>query len=598
MTRRPVYIGGAVLTVTLLLLAFCVGKQLGAQKSLLSETATSNDILANLHSASYDQTHFYDGIEQEEYQDKLSSYVYGGITSHHLLAREDIARFFAEFRSQSVGTVVLIGPNHYTLGDAAVSVPTRGFTTPFGDIALNTALLAALREAGVVAKDDLPFEYEHAVAALTPYIAYNFKDADIVPIVLQHDVTRAQLDDLVEVLLRQLPDDAIVVASVDFSHHLNRIATEFHDVASVSAIEQFDFDRLFGLEIDSPGSIYILEKFLAGKGAARISYQNKNNTYYTGNRATEDGTSYVFAHFTKGKVTEVETAAISLHAGDMMFAGEIESMLARGADPFEYVKGAEGNFLKGVDVIVGNFEGVLATGKSCRADKEVILQFDHSPLALLQEYGFTGVNLANNHSYDCFEEGLLHTKAQLKAAGLFTLGSERGDGYVVETVGDETIAMIGINEVTRYKDSFAETLEFVRDLARQYDSVVAHVHWGYEYDTEPSGVQRQVAHQLIDAGVQVIIGHHPHVMQTIEVYGEGIIFYSLGNFIFDQTMPETTEGFLVGLVHENGVKRGVLFPYVQSSDFKPKLLPYDQTVSVCDELLADVKRIEECGFQM
>jgi len=548
-----------------------------------------------LHPASYTQKSFYEGIEQLDYIDMIPEAISGGIVSHHLLAREDIAKFFAEFRSQTVDTVVLVSPNHYTIGDAGVITSKTGFTTPYGNIEINKDVVESLVSSKIAFEDNELFKHEHSVGALTPYIAYNFPEADIVPLVVRQDVKRKQLDDLLESVESVLPENTIVIASVDFSHHLNRVATEFHDVTSVSAIMDFDYDRVFQTEIDSPASIYFLLQYLENRDAMQMDYINKNSTDYTGNFATEDATSYVFAHFTSGKKNNLATAATSLHFGDMMFDREIKNILEDGGDIFEEIKGRQGNFLSGVDVTVGNLEGVISTSTECREDKEVLLQFETSIANLLSKYNFSGVNLANNHTGDCFESGIKQTQDTLQNNGLFFLGSEKGDGYEIVDVGSESIALVGVNEVTRWQNDIKETLSLIEKLSDEHDSVVVHVHWGLEFDNSPSEEQRSLAHQLVDAGAEVIIGHHPHVVQDVEMYNGKIIFYSLGNFIFDQVLPGTTNGFAVGLVHEEGVTGGVIFPY-KINDYKPRLLQYGDMSEYCTQILTGVDRVAECGF--
>ena len=547
------------------------------------------------HQSFYDLPSFYEGIEQEGYVDKISNPVYGGIVSHHLLTRKSIAQFFAEFRSQPVETVVLIGPNHYSVGAPKASITLKDFDTPYGIISVDSAVASSLIESGLVALEEKPFRNEHSISALTPYIKYNFPEAKIVPIVLHYSTSRIQLDGLVEQLLQSLPKNSIVVASVDFSHHLNRIATEFHDVSSVSAIEQFDFDRIFNLEIDSPPSIYTVLSYMSEVGAQNISHESLNSTDFTGNLGTEDATSYVFAHFSDGMLQETPTEATSLHFGDMMFDRAIKEEMTKGEDPFEYIKGVEGNFLRGVDVTVGNLEGVISDAEDCQEEKEVVMQFDSSAAGLLEKYNFSAMNLANNHSNDCFEQGLLDTEKILSEKSIDVIGSELSDGYIVKDVGTKSIAIVGVNEVSRFEDDFHETLDLIETLSKEHDSMVVHVHWGYEYDTKASSLQKEVAYQLVDAGAEVIIGHHPHVIQEVEQYNGSTIFYSLGNFIFDQTHASTTVGFGVGLVHSEGVQNGVVFPYTVEG-LKPKLMPYEDMKVFCDDFLQEISREGECGF--
>jgi gamma-polyglutamate biosynthesis protein CapA len=77
------------------------------------------------------------------------------------------------------------------------------------------------------------------------------------------------------------------------------------------------------------------------------------------------------------------------------------------------------------------------------------------------------------------------------------------------------------------------------------DLVVVNVHWGQEYDTEASPRQKALAKAMVDAGADIIIGHHPHVLQSFDVYKQGIIFYSLGNFVFDQGWTRTKDTAMV-----------------------------------------------------
>jgi poly-gamma-glutamate capsule biosynthesis protein CapA/YwtB (metallophosphatase superfamily) len=79
-----------------------------------------------------------------------------------------------------------------------------------------------------------------------------------------------------------------------------------------------------------------------------------------------------------------------------------------------------------------------------------------------------------------------------------------------------------------------DILEDVRAVRQQVDLVVVSLHWGVEYVDQPSKAQREMAHRLIDEGVDLILGHHPHWLQGLEVYHDKLIAYSLGNFIFDQ----------------------------------------------------------------
>ncbi len=580
-----------------ILLVLAVVLYVAAYKSETIPVSQPNKPLAH-HQASYPLKDFYPNIEQVGFEDKIPDQIYGGIVSHHLLTAPDIAEFFAELRSQDPSTIVLIGPNHFSAGNKAVSISAQSFETPWGIVESNHEVITELITRQSVFHDETPFVEEHSIASLVSYIAYNFPKSTIVPIVLKREVTRTQLDRLARDLSSILPPDAVVVASVDFSHHLNRVATKFHDAASVSAIRDFDFDRLFDLEIDSPPSIYTLLTYLDAREARRFTFKNKDSTDYTGNRASEDLTSYVFGHFVRGEAEDSSTKVTSLHFGDTMFARDVTAFIEAGEDPFEKVQGVEGNFLRGVDITVANLEGVIVDPANCEAGSEIVLTHHPTTPDLLKRYHFDGVSLANNHRFDCKEKGLLETVNVLNDKDLFALLPPVDEvlSVVTKVIGDHRVALVGLDALGIEGDDRASWYTQLKAIKEDHDSLIVHIHWGYEYDQEPSLAQRQIARRLVDAGVDAVIGHHPHVVQPVERYKNGIIFYSLGNFIFDQPGDETRMGFGVGLVHDTQTTiSGYLFPY-EIINLQPTLLPYERMSEYCDAVLGSLEKDIPCQF--
>lgn len=538
-----------------------------------------------MHYSSYAHKDFYKGIEQPDFLPRISEKIYGGIVSHHLLTSEEIGKFFAELRSKERKTIVLIGPNHFGIGEHEISMSAYPYQTPWGIVSPQTDIIRDLQNSGVATIDEAPFTYEHSISALVPFISFNLPEATLIPIVLKSSVTRSQLDALVEELESVLPENSVVIASVDFSHHQNRTAAGFHDTASISAIKTFDYDRIFNLEIDSPPSIYTLLKYLEKQDASNMTYSSFDATDFTGDVAMEDVTSYVFAHFTKGESMH-ETVPITLHFGDMMFGRGVEQFINDGGDPFGKIQGIEGNFLRGVDSIIGNLEGVITEDTECK-NKEIVFTFSLSTSKLLAKHNIDGVSLANNHSGDCYKSGLANTKQNLDAHDLFYLdGNDSATKYHTIVVGEKRIAIVGMNEIGISQNDFSDSYTLISSLKNDHDAVVVHIHWGYEYSKQPSLIQKEIAHALIDSGADVIIGHHPHVVQPVEYYKKGLIFYSLGNFIFDQPAEETKIGFGVGLTHNKTYTGAYLFPY-RIHNFQPTLLPYADAEIFCKAMLED-----------
>ena len=116
------------------------------------------------------------------------------------------------------------------------------------------------------------------------------------------------------------------------------------------------------------------------------------------------------------------------------------------------------------------------------------------------------------------------------------------------TISDKSIAIIGIHTLVSSPDE-TQVKQFIDTYASTSDLVIAYVHWGTEYDRAQSHWQQVYAKELVSAGVDVIIGHHPHVVQGVEKIGNSIVFYSLGNLIFDQYFStDVQEGLILKMV--------------------------------------------------
>lgn len=175
---------------------------------------------------------------------------------------------------------------------------------------------------------------------------------------------------------------------------------------------------------------------------------------------------------------------------------------------------------------------------------------DHAQL--LADGGFDAVSLANNHWYDQRLPGVEQTPKILEELGIVPLGAPTNDEVFrvqpVEANGWRVGVLAFTNRSNAPQREDVPTLPFLSarevpgtlapiiEAARDdYDVLVGFVHWGEEYEDGPSGAQKKAAHALIDAGADLVIAHHPHVLQGVELYGDGLIMYSLGNFLFENT---------------------------------------------------------------
>lgn len=564
------------------------------------EVDVTGDNLANLtidrydnyHAAFYQDKKFYGGLEDLKSDRIIKERVYGGIVSHHMLAAAEIAKFFVNLKEQNPKTVVILGPNHYGLS-SNFFISKYPFKTPWGVLEPDLDTINALIEKGYVENREKPFEIEHSISSLVGFVKYVFSDAKIVPIILSNRIPKEQLDKLVEELDQVLPSDALVISSVDFSHHLNRIASDFHDEKSISAISSFNLENIYNLEIDSPASIYTLLKYLEKRGAQRMEYTSTNAAELLGEYGLEDVTSYLFAYFMRGAVQKDESISL-LSFGDSIFDRDIRRVINKSIDPFEHIKGVEGNFLKGVDFINVNLEGPITDRSDC-LNKTISFKFDPQTAGLLFENNINVVNLANNHIFDCRKQGIEDTRRFLDDYGIgYFGGMNLEDSYNVKEVNGRKVAFIGIDYILRpiKLDLF---LSLIEKMKADNDYVIVNIHWGYEYNTFPSKTQKEVAYSLIDNGADLIIGHHPHVIQPVEIYKGKAIFYSLGNFIFDQNTKETNEGIGIGVVLKSDEYTFYIFPY-RIVNRQPTLLPYNETAVFCRDFLENIDIKDICSF--
>jgi poly-gamma-glutamate capsule biosynthesis protein CapA/YwtB (metallophosphatase superfamily) len=246
-------------------------------------------------------------------------------------------------------------------------------------------------------------------------------------------------------------------------------------------------------------------------------------------------------------------------AGDVMLDGGPGHTIVHGGDPFAEF----GTILRGADISVCNLECVLADGGE-QVMKPYTFRAPQESLPLLQKY-FTAVSLANNHTGDYGKDAFSRQLTTLDNAKLpyFGGGRNRQEArrpLILERNGMR-VALLGYNDFQ--PRSFAagedtpgsawlvddDVLADIKTARNNADVVLPFLHWGREMSPEPIKWQHDFARQLIDAGASAVIGGHPHVTQTVDIYKGRPIVYSLGNFVFDYypVDPEVWTGWVVRL---------------------------------------------------
>jgi poly-gamma-glutamate synthesis protein (capsule biosynthesis protein) len=236
-----------------------------------------------------------------------------------------------------------------------------------------------------------------------------------------------------------------------------------------------------------------------------------------------------------------------LFVGDMMFDRGVERVMQEVG--FSYPIDSFKTFAFNFDYLVGNLEGPINENPKEFSDESLKFSFNKKVLESLQGANFKVLSLANNHTLNMGEAGLEETKSILSQAGINYTGDpiECEDIYKYQKDG---ITFFGINTTFPINCSDEDIVQWVKAI-KYYNPetiFIALMHWGQEYKESSAEAEQSLAHQMIDNGVDIVIGGHPHVSQEIELYNNHLIFYSLGNFIFDQYFSkETQEGLAVGL---------------------------------------------------
>lgn len=273
--------------------------------------------------------------------------------------------------------------------------------------------------------------------------------------------------------------------------------------------------------------------------------------------------------FTVLAVSLFNTLAYSSDSLKIILTGDI--LLDRGVRRVIEHHGVDHLFSDGIDsvfrsaqVVVGNLE-CPATKIEAPVFKRYIFRGEPEWLTVLQKHGITHLNLANNHSIDQGREGLIDTKKNITTAGMTPIGAgenmEEASEPVLLASEPRNIWLVpslrlALENYAYLTDKPCVSQEPMDSLLsrvyhlRQTDStavIIVSLHWGGEHTLQPVARQRLDAHQLILAGADAIICHHTHTLQTIETFRGKMIYYSIGNFIFDQQKPLNSKACIVSL---------------------------------------------------
>ncbi|PIR86025.1 hypothetical protein COU14_01270 [Candidatus Kaiserbacteria bacterium CG10_big_fil_rev_8_21_14_0_10_44_10] len=246
---------------------------------------------------------------------------------------------------------------------------------------------------------------------------------------------------------------------------------------------------------------------------------------------------------------EVEPISI-IFTGDVMLARDVEMRLLQ--EERGYSLSSIKDSLK-ADAVVMNFEASVLENHEQTQHMEMKFSVRPDLVGELRLESPVYLSLANNHSLDYGVGGYRNTVKTLEAHGFKAFGHatsiSTSSVSVIEAKGQRVLVL---HANATYGSLDMSKVQNILKSAGPADLTVAYIHWGTEYEPVNDDAQESLAHDLIDSGFDLVVGHHPHVVQNVERYKDGLIFYSLGNFVFDQYWtPEVQEGLVVKVVGDS-----------------------------------------------
>ena len=275
---------------------------------------------------------------------------------------------------------------------------------------------------------------------------------------------------------------------------------------------------------------------------------------------------------------EKQEEVVIVFGGDLMFDRSIREKLTRNGE--DHALSCVDEVLLPADLVVANLEGPITSNPSMSlgsvigSPENFTFTFPTTTATMLVRHNIRLANIGNNHIMNFGRSGLLETEKWLDAAGVAYFGDpDKPEEERVErtTVGGVPFSFVNWSDWT--SDKTDHTVAQVRKEVASGRVTVVYTHWGEEY-VEPTERMRALAHSFADAGAALVVGSHPHVVQESELYNGAHIYYSLGNFVFDQYWNERVSNGLLLRVRftKDGVKGIEELPITMHRDGRTCLL--------------------------
>lgn len=519
------------------------------------------------------------------------------VVPHHNLVATKRQAVLAKLANESQPqTIILVSPNHYDLGTSDVLTTNRVWSINNNQAQIQPAasLIHGLVATNVARIQDSVFDNEHGIKNLLDDIHTYFPEAQLLPVIFKSTTTPAEATAVLDHLLLSCAECG-VIASVDMSHYQPAAMADIHDVKTIRALTSLDEQEIWEVEVDSNPSLAFLVQWAKAHEADRFMlFDHTNSGFLAGNPDTET-TTHIFGSYSAGLAQTPDRAFTFTVAGDAMFGRAVQNFQTDYTQLFSQL----GNrTFWGTDLSLLNLEGPLSDQPVTQITEHDPLVFNFPPQTIeaLTYLKLTTLGLANNHTLNQGQTGLETTHQLLAAASLDWVGNPSTVSSEQSVrryeAGGMNISLIALSDFGDL--SGAEDLIQAEHEAGQF--VLIYVHWGTEYAPTHSRRQEDLATTWSKAGADLIIGAHPHVIQDATVINQTLVFYSLGNFIFDQFFStETQQGLILSGVITDQQLKVVLVP-VQSSKLKPAILQGEAKQVIISHVCQNISSICSQGI--
>lgn len=292
-------------------------------------------------------------------------------------------------------------------------------------------------------------------------------------------------------------------------------------------------------------------------------------------------------------------------AGDIFMGGKATKILNRKGYHYPYTPTK--SLITGTDIFIANLEAPLTnTGTPAKNKRFVFKSPPEKVTPALKEAGVDIVTLANNHSVDYGMVGLQNTISALDQYGIAHVGAgetlSKAREAVILTKNGLKIGFLGYS-LTYPEEYWADSehggtafahekhlREDIRALKSRADIIIVSFHWGRELSLDLRPYQTRIGHLAIDEGAALVLGHHPHIMQGIELYKKGLIIHSLGNFVFGSYSKSVHYGGLAHVEMDSLGVKSMRMHILDVNNFRTDLQPRKMQGKSLSEALTEIKQ--------